>query len=268
MLLQALLQPVHRLRGQGLSLGQVHEAAEVSRVLNDLFHTHVIRCAGTQHDAVGHIPGPQGFAAQGAVDDRLGGAQIKEHPRHLPKLCRDGRPGQLHIAVAAGAHDDHLAQRGRDTCGHQNLFCHIAQPQHILGRGDQCTLTDKDTRFFRAGDHIGGLAVPPDGGQPQRAPQMARRQQPVEHGGLARVLAHTHDGHGLCFVEPPDQLVVHGVHALSLVFSQFLIIAYRGGKRKGRNGFYPFLPDLSYSTVTLFARLRGLSMSQPRSSAV
>ena len=74
------------------------------------------------------------------------------------------------------------------------------------------------------------------------APQMARRQQPVEHGGLARVLAHTHDGHGLCFVEPPDQLVVHDVHALSLVFSRFLSIAYREGKRKGRNGFCPLLP--------------------------
>nr|DAW03830.1 MAG TPA: hypothetical protein [Inoviridae sp.] len=36
---------------------------------------------------------------------------------------------------------------------------------------------------------------------------------------------------------------MHGLHALSL-FSQFLIVAYRGGKRKGRNGFYPFLQVL------------------------
>jgi len=205
----------------------------VHRVGDDLLHAGVVAGAGTQDNALRHRPGAQALAPQRTVDDGLLSPQGKKALRHRPQLRGDRGPRQLHIAGAAGAHDDHLAQRGRDAGGHQNLLCHVAQPQHILGRGDQCTLTDKDTRFFRAGDHIGGLAVPPDGGQPQRAPQMARRQQPVEHGGLARVLAHTHDGHGLCFVEPPDQLVVHGVHALSLVFSQFLIIAYRGGKRKG-----------------------------------
>ena len=31
-------------------------------------------------------------------------------------------------------------------------------------------------------------------------------------------LAHAHDGHGLCLIEPAEQLVVHVVHALSLLF--------------------------------------------------
>ena len=202
-----------------------------------------------------HRPGAQALAPQRTVDDGLLSPQGKKALRHRPQLRGDRGPRQLHIAGAAGAHDDHLAQRGRDTCGHQNLLCHIAQPQHILGRGDQCTLTDKDTRFFRAGDHICGLAVPPDGGQSQRAPQMARRQQPVEHGGLARVLAHTHDGHGLCFIEPAYQLLVHGVHALSLVFSQFLSITYPFEKRKGGKCF----PPLSLP----FVRMSGASCATP-----
>lgn len=112
---------------------------------------------------------------------------------------------------------------------------------------------------------LGRRSCPPSGRVSLGIRRLLTVEQALESEPLQSQLSH--DGHGLCFVEPPDQLLVHGLHALSL-FSQFLIVAYRGGKRKGRNGFYPFLPDLSYSTVTLFARLRGLSMSQPRSSAV
>ena len=153
-------------------------------------------------------------------------------------------PNRIEQMLSQDKRIEQLAERFSDK--HHALF---------LGRGDQCTLTDKDTRFFRAGDHIGGLAVPPDGGQPQRTPQMARRQQPVEHGGLARVLAHTHDGHGLCFIEPAYQLVVHGVHALSLVFSQFLSITYPFEKRKGGKCF----PPLSLP----FVRMSGASCATP-----
>ena len=217
---------------------------------------------------VSHRPRTQTFAPQCAVDDGLLRAQREKALRHRPQLRGDGRPRQLHISGAAGAKDHHLAQRRGDTGGHEDLLGHVAQPQHVLGGGDQGALPDENARLLRTGDHIGGLAVPPDGGQPQRPPQMAAGQQPVEHGGLARVLAHAHDGHGLCLVEPAYQLLVHGIHALSLwapphnaccgalrksllphyavlpLFSQFLSIAYRIGKRNPLLLFVHFSPCL------------------------
>ena len=88
---------------------------------------------------------------------------------HRFELCGDGGTGQLDVAGAAGPDDDHLAQRRGDTGGHEYFLGNIAQTQHILRRGDEGALPDKDAGLFRAGDNIGGFAVTADGGQTQRS---------------------------------------------------------------------------------------------------
>ena len=236
---------VGTLRRQRLRLGQVHQAVDVGRVGDDLVHAHVVAGAGAEDDALSHGPGAQTLAAQRAVDDGAVRAQVEEIAGHVLELGGDGRAGQLDVAGAAGPEDDHLAQGCGDAGGHEDLLGHVAQTQHILGRGDQGTLLHEDAGLLRAGDYVGGLTIPSDGGQTQCAAQVITGQQPVEHGGLASILAHTHDGHGLRLVEPAQQLIMHIVHALSLVFSQFLSITYPFEKRKGGNAFPPFPCHLS-----------------------
>ena len=205
MFLQAFFQPLRGLGGERLRLGQIHEAAEIGRVLNDLVHVHVVGRAGAQHDAIGNIPGTQRFAAQSAVDDGLGSSQLEEDPGHLTQLRGNRGPCQLHIAVAAGTEDNHLTQGRGDARGHKDLFCHIPQPDHILGCGDEGACRNKNAGFFRAGDHVGALTVPADGGQSQYLLPSRMAQQPVEHGGLAGVFAHTDYGHTLHLPELADQ---------------------------------------------------------------
>ena len=64
---------------------------------------------------------------------------------------------------------------------------HIASRRRLPGRGDQRPLPDEDAGLLRAGHHVGGLAVPADGRQPQGPPEPVMVQHPVEHGGFSRV---------------------------------------------------------------------------------
>ena len=96
---------------------------------------------------------------------------------------------------------DHLPQRRGDAGGLHDLQRGVPQPQHILGGGDESPFPHEDAGLLRAGDHVGGLAVPADGGQAQRPLQAIVVQHPVEHGGFSGILAHSHDGHGLNAIE-------------------------------------------------------------------
>ena len=134
-----------------------------------LVHVHVVAGAGAQDHTLRHSPGAEALAAQRAVNDRDIRSQIKKRLGHRFQLCGDGGAGQLDVAGAAGPDDDHLAQRRGDTGGHEYFLGNIAQTQHILRRGDEGALPDKDAGLFRAGDNIGGFAVTADGGQTQRS---------------------------------------------------------------------------------------------------
>ena len=206
MLLQTFLQAVLCLRRQGLRLGQIHDAVDIGGIRHHPFHAHVIRRAGAQHHALGHRPGAQRLPAQGPVDDGLIRSQIKEHPGYLPQLAGDGWPCQLDVSGAAGPKDHHLTQRRGNAGGLQDLRGHIAQPQHVPGRGDQGSLPDENAGLFCTRHHVGGLAVPPDGRQAQGSLKPVVMQHPVKHSGLSCVFAHAHNGHGFHAVQYLQQL--------------------------------------------------------------
>ena len=182
---------------------------DVGGVGHHLVHIHIVAGAGAEDDALRHGPGAQALAAQGAVDDGDIRPQVKELPGHGLELGGDGGPGQLDVSGAAGPDDDHLAQRRGDAGGHQDLLGDVPQPQHVPRRGDEGALPDEDAGLFRAGDDVGGFAVPADGGQAQDTLQPPLLQQPVEHGGLSGVFTHAHDGHGFHAVKLPQKLFFH-----------------------------------------------------------
>ena len=182
---------------------------DVGSVGHHLVHIHVVAGAGAEDHALGHGTGAQALAAQSTVDDGDIRAQLKELAGHGFQLGGDGGACQLHMPGASGPDDDHLAQWCGDAGGHEDLLGDVAQPQHVLRRGDQGALPDEDAGLFRTGDDIGGFAVAADGGQAQDARKPSLLQQPVEHGGLSGVFAHAHDGHGFHAVKLLQKLFFH-----------------------------------------------------------
>ena len=116
------------------------------------------------------------------------------------------KQGKLDVSGAAGPKDHHLTQRRGNAGGLQDLRGHIAQPQHVPGRGDQGSLPDENAGLFCTRHHVGGLAVPPDGRQPQGSLKPVVMQHPVKHSGLSCVFAHAHNGHGFHAVQYLQQL--------------------------------------------------------------
>ena len=153
----------------------------------------------------------------------------------------DGGTCQLHVACTAGTHDDHLPQGGGNARGHQDLLCHVAQTQHILRRGDEGTLGDVDAGLLRACHHIGGLSVTADGGKPQY-PVVGVGQHPVEHGGLAGVFAHAHDGQCFHAMQLSQQFLFHlfsPSKGKTDIFRNSIL--QRGKKRKPKRGLWAII---------------------------
>ena len=177
----------------------------------------MIAGAGTEDDALRHGPGTQALTAQCAVNNRLVSAQVKELLRYALELRRNRRAGQLNITVAFGTQNNHLAQRRRDTGGHQDFLGNIAKAQHILCRGQQGALRHINTGLFRTGDHIGGFTVTADGSQAENAVTPTVGQDPIEHRRFARVFTHTDDGHRFHLPQQPIQFSVHRLHSSQLI---------------------------------------------------